>query len=469
MSTTIYVSADSLKPSDHTVEQAYYYGDGSSVPFGPPVLIDSGDGQEETLLPAGNTQSVFVYGGNLYKLLNRQQVFATVICKSTDGGATWTVLDSANSPLFETCSGFFDETNGLVICAYVDANGAAGNIRLRNFNLATGLWEVVNPHVGPATGQAASIAVFQRTDNTVIVLFQNRNSFNPGDPSGLAAVVYDPVATSWGSTFDVGAALLLLPGWDATQTIVNMSNVRVTMDSATGVIHSFFSTSSIQTVPVVWGNRVFYQAIKLDNSLGSFNDFPGQVAPFPAPPYNKQQLEAFSGPPFGNPLIIGSNILLPVSQRNDSLIDRFPFQLPNLYIGTPLAAPMWTLQPGTIDPGPLADDFIWIQQAPSITYDGTTVSVVYSAQDEDGQNLARLRMTQTTDTTTYAAASWTGQTIFDLQVDAPVGFNFPTQFLSGAGAFSPLASPPPPVTLSYSMINARGLCLVPLPDPKKCR
>jgi hypothetical protein len=474
MPTTVYVSADSLDPAVPANEAAFSYG--GTLPFGPPVQIDSLDGQQDSLLPATNTRTVFQFGTAIYKLLNRQQTFATIICKSTDSGATWTVLDAAHQPAFETGSGWFDLANSKVTVAYVDANGAAGNIHLIDFDLIAGLWGAPYAHVGPITGNPAgtSISIVKRSDGTYVIFYNISSGLGVGLPTGLNAVVYDP-ATFWGVPFDLGTNITTLTGWDSTQTRVQMQGFKVTVDSL-GICHCFFNTTSNQVAPVIWGNRVFYQQLLLNNTLptaaNAFLDFPGQVAPFPAFPYNTQQLNAFSGPPMGNPVIVGNSILLPVAQRNDSVVDRFPHQLANLYIGTPVSAPVWTLLspiglPGTsIDPGAMINDNIQIQEAPCITFDGVTVSLVYSAQDDDGTNLARLRMTQTTDIVNFALGTWTGQTIFDLQTGPPA-FNIPGQFLSGAGAFSPAGAPPPTFT-GPVFIATQFLAVIPLPKPKKC-
>jgi len=430
----VFISADSLSPDDQVTELAYSYGPG---PTYTPVQIDSA-GQQATLIPASNTRCMFQFGDAIYKLVNRQSnPFATVVCKSIDSGATWEVLDSAGSPAFETCSGYFD--GSIVVCAFVNANGTGGDINLINFDLALETWSAVYGTAGaPAAAQSAAITIWKRPDDTLLVLFGSRDDFDPGGNSGIGGVVYNG---AWGVPFDVGAALLGLTGWDSTQTVVTFPHSTSAMDS-TGRVHCFFNTGSVQTVPVVWGNRCFYQAIELDDSLGSFLDFPGQVAPFPAFPYNRQQLTAFQGSPMGQPVVVNDAIVLPVLMRNDSTIDRFPLELANVYIGSPLAAPVWALDTaGTIDPGALVDDFIFPQEAPAAFFDGTTIYALFPAQDEDGQDFARLRLAQTTNLDN-PAAGWTALTAFDLQVDAPPDFNFSGQVLTSPAVFAPGAAPP---------------------------
>lgn len=423
----VFICVDALKPSDTAIEQAYSLGSGP-VYTGAPVLIDTGDGEQASLLPSSNTYATWFSGRNAYKLVNRQQVpYASVILKSTDKGSTWAPLDLGNSPAFQHCSGYFDGLR-TVFCAFVTANSGAGVIELRNFDLVSETWGAVYGIAGaPVAG--GTVAVWKRPNSTLLILYNGRTVGNP-TASGMGGASYDLLAGSWGAPFDVGGNVLLLTGWDAAQTVCSPQFATSVKDS-TGVVHVFFNSSSNQTVPVVWGNRCFHQAVNVDDSLGPFTDFPGQVAPFPAFPYNSQQLNAYEGSPLGTPVIVGDMLVLPVLMRNDSIIDRFPVQLANVYIGSPVANPVWSLNSAaTIDPGALLDDFIFPQQSPMAACDGTTLYCVFPCQDEDGQNFARLRLCQTTNLANPAdPASWSASTIFDLQVNAPAGFQFPTQEL----------------------------------------
>ncbi len=471
---TVYISADSFSPADHVTEKAYFYGGGPGYPA--PIDMDSGGaGEQNALLPAGNTRGSFVYGGKLFQMLADQTAQTTIMVKSSDNGATWSVADSLNSLAFDSSSGYFDSAGGTVTIAYISNNAGAGALRLIVFDLITETWGAVLPSVGPMADNNAGVTIWVRSDGTYLVIYPGRLTVTG---SGISAVAYDPIGATWGTPFDPGINITTLPGWDATQTGVSIGDVRSIVDPATGIVHLFFGTLSLQTVPVVWGNRVFYQQILLDNStpatVNRFFDFPGQVAPFPAFPYNTQQLNVFSGVPFGNPVIVGSNIVLPVSYRNDSVIDRFPHQLPTVYLGTPISAPVWSLPPvtdpqSTIDPGTLVNDLIWIQEAPCISFDGNTMYVAYSAQADDGSNLSRIRLCSSSNLANpQDDASWSATTIFDLTIDAPPGFNFVGQFLSGAGVFTPLASPPLPANYPR-LLNSRALSAIPLPRPKPCK
>ena len=432
MADSVFLSADSLTP-DLLAERSYSYGAGPSYA---PVLIDpAGNGEQASLLCAGNTRAVFKFGRAIYKLLNRQQAPATVLCKSTDDGATWSVLDSGNSPAFLCCSGYFDLASSTVYCAFNSVNAASGAIHLINFNLITETWGAAYGTSGaPTSAQSAGIAIWLRPDNTLAVLFDNRGDF-VGTESGIGAAVYDLTGAAWRAPFDVGVALLGLTGWDNTLTVVNFSQSSSVLDPATGTIHCFFNTLSTVISPT-WNNRVFYQQILLSDALGVFFDFPGQTAPFPAPPRNTQQLIAFSGPPMGNPVIVGDFLVLPVLMRNDTA-DVFPHQLANVYLGSPVDNPAWVLDTAaSIDPGAFSDDTIYPNEAPTLSFNGSTLYAVFTAQDSDGQLFARLRLCQTSDLSNPAAA-WSALTAYDLQTGPPPGFQSPDQELVGAAIFAP--------------------------------
>ena len=327
---------------------------------------------------------------------------------------------------------------------------------MQNFNLAAGEWGapygLISP---PGDVSGVGVIIWKRPDNTLLVAYSNRDSFVSGAASGLGYAVYDLTANSWGSVADLGANATALTGWDSTQTIFNMSaggSPASIMDS-TGRCHFFFFATSTETTPVIWGNRCFYQAVEADGSLGSFYDFPGQVAPLFT--WNSsvpmQDLTAYSGSPMGTPVIIGDAIALPVLNVNTSpnypVGDQWPQQLPNLYIGTPLSAPVWTKDSTkTIDPGAIADDSIWAQEAPVMACDGTTLVAVYTAQNSSA-NFARLRVCQTTNLTD-PTLGWTASTVYDIGVNTPPG-SFPAtpslRVLSVALLAPPPPPPPPPI------------------------
>ncbi len=431
----VFITADSLKPSNHLVEQSYSYGPGPSYTLTQTLIDSLTDAQQASILAAA-TFGVWKYGTAVYISLVTQQApnRELRIFTSSDDGATWTELDTGSGPSFQWATGFFDG-NHTFYCAFRANNTAAGAINLQNFDLATGLWGAVYGTSGAPTADGTGIAVYLReSNNTLLVLYGNRNSFNAPDPSGVGGVSFDLTALTWGVPFDVGAALLALPGWDATQTTCPAAQLTSYIDASDNV-GVFFRTNSVQTSPVIWGNRAFYQQILPDDSLGSFEDFPNQDVAVSG----KQDLEVFTGSPMGRPVLLVDQdmIVLPVSMNNR--IQGFPLQLPNVYLGTPISAPVWSINLNvTLDPEALVDTTIYAESAPAAAFDGQRIYAVWSAQDSDGQNQARLRLGFTSNLVA-PDQDWSAQTIYDLQVDAAPGFNFSQQILAAPSISIPAA------------------------------
>lgn len=422
----VFITADSLLPTGLNPETAYSYGPGP-VYSNAQVQIDpaGNTSQGASLIAASNTRGVWVFNGASYKMLNRQRApRATVILKSLDNGASWTVLDEVNSPAVQTCSGFV--SGSTVYCAFnTAADGTAGFINLINFDMNTGMWGPVYGIAGaPAIDRGPSISVWLRPNNTLLVFFSNRSTFNPGDPSGIGGVSFDLGVPGWNAPFDAGAAITALPGWNATNTMVQRTT---SVMDASGRVHLFLNATGLNVGPPLWTNRCFHQAFELDDSFGSFTDFPGQDA---VGVDGKLALASFSGSPLGGAVIVNDTIVLTVSMTN-RLAPPFPPRLANVYLGSPVASPAWIMDDQkTIDPGALIDSLISIQEAPAASFDGTTMYAVYSAQNGTGQNLARLRLCTSTNTGT-PADGWFGITIFDLEFDSPPGFNFSAQQFVG--------------------------------------
>ncbi len=418
----VVIFADSLDPNGQTTEQSYTYGPGATYPV--PILIDAAN---EECAAYTSTTAIWSYQGALYKLLVGLTPHQAVICKSLDSGATWIVLDTGNGPLSIRIGPSLDEAAGIVYCAF--RNEGNNRVNLINFDLVTETWGAVYGTLGPV--MVAGVSAWKRPDDTILVAYQGIIG------SGADAAVFDLTSGTWAAAFDAGANITTLPAYDGNQTSVDMLRCTAVMED-TGRVHLFFQTISLQAGPPFWGGRVFYQAIELDDSLGAFFDFPGQSTLTAG----TQDLVAFSGVPMGRPVLVNGFIVLPVLQTNRNS-DPFPHQLANVYLGAPIDNPVWSTTMGdTIDPGALIDDFIWPQDTPFASFDGTTIYVVLSCQDEDGQNFARLRLCQTLNLAN-PALGWSAFTAFDLQVDAPPGFNFATQELTLASVFAPAPAPVP--------------------------
>jgi hypothetical protein len=121
-----------------------------------------------------------------------------------------------------------------------------------------------------------------------------------------------------------------------------------------------------------------------------------------------------------------------------------PRQIACLYIGTPISAPVWTVDYAkSIDPETFIDDSIYPEELGDTIFDGTTLYVTFSAQGADfATDFERVRLCQTANLAS-PADGWTAATIFSLSVDSPPGFNFVGQELRTVAAFIPSGAPSP--------------------------
>ena len=62
------------------------------------------------------------------------------IYRSTDGGTTWTQLDSGNSLNNAIGSSFYDAANSQLILGLVQDDGSSHGLFLKNFNLTSETW-----------------------------------------------------------------------------------------------------------------------------------------------------------------------------------------------------------------------------------------------------------------------------------------------------------------------------------------
>lgn len=402
----IYVDAYT---NDTDFEQQTYSLQVAGPPYSP-VLIDGTHEGSAGGMPGSALFGGMSLDGVIYKLMLSANSNLGTMAKSTDGGATWAVLDAAHGP---AASGIVGVWNGdqTITCAWRVAGGGLVAIKLIDFNLATDTWGSAYAASGAPTGEAV-MGVFLRGSD-VLVCYDDRNSFGAGATSGLALAVYS--GGGW-STLDLGANVLALSGWDSTKMKVNHQTSYV-MDAG-GVLHAFFGVQATFFV-ADWGNRCFYQQVHADNSLGAFEDFPGQVAPLTG---GRQDLVAFGGPPFGTPIIVADMILAPVLITNR--VNPNPHEVAALYIGTPVSSPVWSLDNTKwLDPGAGSDDTLRPQMAPALVLEDGVLWAVFTSLAADGAtNYGRLRLCQSSNLAS-PADGWSAITIFDLTVDTwPVVF-----------------------------------------------
>ncbi len=357
----------------------------------------------------GATQGPFIYNDVLYIVIEDLDVPSSGVFTSSDGGDTWAELDSANN-IPSVSTPFYDGADTIIV-AWRPNGAGLQDITLRNFDLITGTWGSDYGATGPQVlGNLRVVKVYKRPDDSIVVIFPDDSP-----ASAPTAAVYD--SGSWSADISLNTNVEGLPNWDGTGDIImNTFQSRSIMDS-TGRIHYFTNTFSFITSPNVWVNRVFYQAFETDNSLGSFLDFPGQD-PLVS---SHQDLEVFSGPPFGQPAILGDDLLLPVSLYNR--LTASPDQYPALYIGAGLSGPSWSIDSAlSLDPEIFTDDTIIWMEAPSFWTDGAKLVAIGPAQGADPffSAFSRLRLSQSTN---IAAPDedWEAETIWDTDIDPTFG------------------------------------------------
>src|SRR6185369_8324473 len=180
-------------------------------------------------------------------------------------------------------------------------------------------------------------------------------------------------------------------------------------------------------------NRVFYQAWETNDSLGAFEDFPGQSVVYAGPPNaGRQKFEAFSGPPFGQPTVIEDFDMIFVAASAVNRTQTFPRLNAYAVYGTPIAAPVWFF-PGindgvSIDPDCFIDTDLEVNEAPNSFYDGTNIYCVFPVDDVGvTAEFQRLRLCNNTPQGVLDEDPWTPITAFDLAVDSPPGFDIAGQ------------------------------------------
>jgi hypothetical protein len=198
----------------------------------------------------------------------------------------------------------------------------------------------------------------------------------------------------------------------------------------------------------------FHQAILIGGMLGPFELF--AALPFTTYGYI---------PSIGRPNIIGANLVLPFVDDVNGL---------GIYVGTPLAAPVWTRFDG-LDLTP------YLNTQPMVANFGGKISIIYTLPS--GLSAAGLiRIAQTLDFTTWI---FTGTTVFDLDTPPGLGELIGNQLygpiLTQQGiavtsvdstgtyltrAFLPLSgSPPPPSISALIHLNQLALPTTALPNP----
>lgn len=321
-----------------------------------PVQIDPINGGQ---LPAQYSSFTFgpvLDGSNLYTLLTDNTGFEMM--KSTDGGVTWTAMDTANAPATGGGSGWFDQPSHTFWTCYADLGNQLG---VAKFNTTTDKWATVATG-GPATGLAYGCAL--RSDGSLFCCYSGSSA------SQLSALSFNTGTSTFGPEFDAGAGILTLPEYSV---LVGTLNPTFALDSTGDNVYVAFMTEDFSPTPLM-NDGVFFQVISLTDALGNFFVFPGQIG---NPPPTTLDMRTANGPFMGPPIDCGGgNIFLGIARVNSTT----GFNHASGYISTDTGA-TWTeiTTPNGIDPAVSGSNpFDNAQFAPFSFFDGTTLTVVYA-------------------------------------------------------------------------------------------
>jgi hypothetical protein len=332
----------------------------------------------------------YPYGGNLYTVLATYASPSVInVFKSTDGGLTWsTALNPGGAPSQLSFESSFDGIHTLNIVI----TGDGTDTQIVSFNLVTETWGAP----GATLNGLFPFVILSRSDGSCVVAGQ--------DSAGIHVDYAIFSGGIWGAQahLDTNAyAVMVAP---------------VSFNSAFGVVdstnrcHFVFDFTDNNGVNDV--EDVFYQAVSPAGALASFFQFPnvGTV------------IANFTSGFRSVPGIASTSVVFPIATINGANNEL------SVYIGTPLAAPVWTLHQ-TIDPGFTTPGSAGYDQA-SARISGGVLRIIYSPGT--GGTFSFLRVCQTTDFATFV---FSNSTVFDYTSSlVPAGFVF-----AGQSVFNPLS------------------------------
>ena len=367
--------------------------------YGPQIGPDPAASSHMSITHHAQNAGVIVHNGNLYCILIRLNVstygrldsqgfpdpypppgygiglMQAIIYahKSTDGGATWTVMDEANSPIQyweledTNSSPLYDGVSRLTVALWNRNTQYAGNLTIdrtmalnfQDFNMDTDLWEA--PYgISGAPLVSSSYHLLRRPDGS-LVCFHNRYIDGSFLLQGLTIEIFDPNSNTWTTGINVDTNLNFEgPNWRGGQPLA------VIADSA-GRIHVFmFLSDSISIGEPYY--RGFYQQILPDNTLGPFVFYDVQditSRTFPSVTIG------FGNSSPTNPVILGDKIIIP-------MLNHTTCEYPTLLIGTPLSSPVFTEMPS---PGmdPSCDTSAFNSERIELACDGVTLAAFYQS------------------------------------------------------------------------------------------
>ncbi len=292
-----------------------------------PVLVDAVN--PAAIRVTGNTVSTpygpVIYAGALYYPLVNPNTDQFVMLKSTDGGLTWIELDPTNGPVGAgggptlTSAAYLDVTGQRIVLASLNAFV----IQLADFSLATLTWGAPYSGSGSVPSDVNLLSgMYLRPDGTRILPYQTAST-------GTLSCMVINAANAWVANFNA-------------QTPGGFSGDSPAVLDSTGVLHILYTDSD---------GHIYYQAVLLNNTLGSLHDF--GVLP---------------GEP-GYPVIVGAKILWAYAGQGGIT----PTTGISVFLGTPLSAPVWS-QSGNIFVQASADgNFPQVGEMTSLFFDGATI------------------------------------------------------------------------------------------------
>lgn len=389
--------------------------------YTPQTGVPIGDADPFSLLVLGFgwnplDAGVITYGGNLYTVsFWSPSTFGIVISKSTDGGVTWTNIDTANGPLAATVTagGCYVARGSTISVAFYD--GPVGPpIYLYDFDLVSETWGTVYGIAGAPTirtsGSGSGTSLVYRASSDDLVVF-----YEGDGGSGFWSAVYDIGGASWSSPIDAGVNITALANWGSAAPVI--TNIFTCCIDSDDNIYLFFSTEVNVAGTNDWSYRVFFQRFTTANArpsgAGDFYDFPGQGD-------INLNLNAQQTHPIGMPSIIGDNIFFPIEAIEPA--GPFHHRYAGGWLGVGLAgATAWTISTIPTDPDFIPGGFANLAlTAGTSCFDGTKLYVVYrGAVDPSIDDTEQIRLCQCDPTGDDPDAfTWTAQTVC-LNTDSP--------------------------------------------------